>query len=184
MKKKGLIHIYTGDGKGKTSAALGLAMRAAGSGKKVFFVQFFKEDAAPSGEKAFLGGIKSTIEMLRSNCRHPIFTRSKTDAESVTDLQKVQSSVSGTFAEVKRRVAEGAVDLLVLDEVMAAVNGGWLNVKELLDFLETRPAHIEVVLTGRNAPMELVKAADYVTEMLKIKHPFDNGVGAREGIEY
>lgn len=178
MKKKGLIHIYTGDGKGKTSAALGLAMRAAGSGKKVFFVQFFKEDAAPSGEKAFLGGIKSTIEMLRSNCRHPIFTRLQ------TDLQKVQSSVSGTFAEVKRRVEEGGVDLLVLDEVMAAISGGWLNVKELLDFLETRPAHIEVVLTGRNAPMELVKTADYVTEMLKIKHPFDNGVGAREGIEY
>ncbi len=190
MKKKGLIHIYTGDGKGKTSAALGLAMRAAGSGKNVFFVQFFKEDTAPSGEKAFLGGIKSTIKMLRSNCRHPIFTKAKTDAESVTDLQKVQSSVSLTFAEVKKRVAEGAesvtgrVDLLVLDEVMAAVSGGWLDVKELLDFLETRPAHIEVVLTGRNAPMELVKTADYVTEMLKIKHPFDNGVGAREGIEY
>ncbi|MBI5887201.1 MAG: cob(I)yrinic acid a,c-diamide adenosyltransferase [Deltaproteobacteria bacterium] len=178
MKKKGLIHIYTGDGKGKTSAALGLAMRAAGSGRKVFFVQFFKEDAAPSGEKAFLGGVKSTIEMLRSNCRHPIFTRSK------TDLQKVQSSVSVTFAEVKKRVKEGMVDLLVLDEVMAAVNGGWLSVKELLDFLETRPAHIEVVLTGRSAPMELVKTADYVTEMLKIKHPFDNGVGARQGIEY
>lgn len=178
MKKKGLIHIYTGDGKGKTSAALGLAMRAAGSGKKVFFVQFFKEDAAPSGEKAFLGNIKSTIEMLRSNCRHPIFTKSK------TDIQKVQSSVSLTFAEVKRRATQGAVDLLVLDEVMAAISGGWLNVKELLDFLETRPAHIEVVLTGRNAPMELVKTADYVTEMLKIKHPFDNGVGARKGIEY
>jgi len=184
MEKRGLIHIYTGDGKGKTSAALGLAMRAAGSGKKVFFVQFFKEDAAPSGEKAFLDGIKSSIEMLRSNCRHPIFTKSK------TDIQKVQRSVSQTFAEVKRRVAEGAesvtdrVDLLVLDEVMAAVNGGWLDVEELLRFLETRPAHIEVVLTGRNAPMKLVKTADYVTEMLKIKHPFDNGVGAREGIEY
>ncbi len=178
MKKKGLIHIYTGDGKGKTSAALGLAVRAAGSGKQVFFVQFFKEDSAPSGEKAFLSAIKSNIEMLRSNCRHPIFTKAR------TDMQQVRISVSETFAEVKKRVAGAEVDLLVLDEVMAAVNGGWLGIKELEGFIETRPAHLEVVLTGRNAPPELVKTADYVTEMLKIKHPFDEGIGAREGIEY
>lgn len=174
-----MVHVYTGEGKGKTTAALGLAVRAAGQGLRVLFVQFFKEDEASSGEKNILRSLEGFhMELLRSNCRHPMFTKGRTDEE------KVRSAVAGTFEKARARAMAGSVDLLVLDEVISAVRGGWIETEDLLGFLAERPAGLEVVLTGRDAPPELVQAADYVTEMLKIKHPFDAGTGAREGIEY
>lgn len=177
MLKRGLVHIYTGEGKGKTTAAIGLSVRAAGQGVRVLIVQFFKEDMVSSGEKNFFAGSPS-VEILRSNCRHPIFTGAN------TDLAGVKRSVVETFERAKKRAMEGTIGLLVLDEVMSAINGGWIKVDEVLDFLDNRPPGIEVVLTGRNAPVELIKAADYVTEMLKIKHPFDEDIAARKGIEF
>lgn len=176
MKEKGLIHIYTGEGKGKTTAAIGLAVRAAGWGRRVLFVQFFKEDSAASGEKEFFR--TAGIELIRSNCRHPIFTKGRTDEAAV------RSAIAGTFEAAAARAVAGNVDLFVLDEVMSAVNGGWLGLEKVVGFLRDKPAGMEVVLTGRDAPVELVEAADYVTEMLKIKHPFDGGATAREGVEY
>lgn len=181
MKKdKGLVHIYTGEGKCKTTAALGLSVRAAGSGMKVLFVQFFKEESAPSGEKSFLRGLAEPgIELVRSSCKHPLFTGKKTDPE------KVKRAVRETFEAARdRAVRDTSLGLLVLDEVMAAVNGGWVDISEVEGLLDERPEGLEVVLTGRDAPVELVKRADYVIEMLKIKHPFDAGVKARKGIEY
>ena len=175
---KGLVHIYTGEGKGKTTASVGLAVRAAGQGFSVLFVQFFKEDSASSGEKEFFRKSGSGIELIRSNSRHPMFTGPK------TDLSAVKASVVETFSKAREKTAGGGVDLLVLDEVLSAVNGGWIGVEEMLEFLDNRPPHLEVVLTGRNAPVELMQVADYVTEMLKIKHPFDAGVQARKGIEF
>ncbi len=175
---KGLIHIYTGEGKGKTTASIGLAVRAVGQGLKVLFVQFFKEDRAESGEKELFRSMDSGIELIRSNCRHPIFTKNKTDRSSVRE------SINGAYSEAKKKAFSGAFDLLVLDEVMPAVNGGWIDLSDLVEFLGNRPAGLEVALTGRDAPPELVEMADYVTEMLKIKHPFDGGVHARRGIEY
>ncbi len=174
--KKGLIHIYTGEGKGKTTASIGLAVRAAGQGLKVLFVQFFKEDRASSGEKEVLRSIG--IELIRSNCRHPAFTKDKTDSSKVREL------ISGAYVHAKKKASAGEIDLLVLDEVMSAVNGGWIDQFDLIGFLDEKPAGLEVALTGRDAPPELVQMADYVTEMLKIKHPFDSGVNARKGIEY
>ncbi|MBI5875906.1 MAG: cob(I)yrinic acid a,c-diamide adenosyltransferase [Deltaproteobacteria bacterium] len=174
---KGLIHIYTGEGKGKTTAAIGLAVRAAGQGGKVLFVQFFKVDNASSGEKEIFKNIPA-IELIRSNIRHPIFTKEKTDTETL------KKSISETFEIVKQRIASGNISLLVLDEINSVLSGGWLDMNDMTDFLENRPEGLEVVLTGRDAPVELVKMADYVTEMLKIKHPFDNGIKARKGIEY
>lgn len=174
--EKGLIHIYTGDGKGKTTAATGLAVRAAGGGFRVLFVQFFKAIDAPSGEKEILKKLPG-VEIIRSNVRHPVFTGGREDAA-------LRGSILETFERVKQRVARGGLDMLVLDEVMSALNGGWLELEALTMFLKERPPGLEVVLTGRNAPTELVKAADYVTEMLKIKHPFDSGVRARRGIEF
>ncbi|MBI5236266.1 MAG: cob(I)yrinic acid a,c-diamide adenosyltransferase [Deltaproteobacteria bacterium] len=178
MKKTGLIHIYTGDGKGKTTASIGLAVRAAGSGLNVLFVQFFKEDNAESGEKAFFRNIAGNIELIRSNCRHPFFTGAKTDEDAVG------KAIKNTFDLVREKTASGNVGLLVLDEIMAAINGNWLDMAEVIGFLDSRPHTLEVVLTGRNAPPAIVKMADYVTEMLKIKHPFDAGGVARKGIEY
>lgn len=173
---KGLVHIYTGEGKGKTTASIGLAVRAAGAGKKVLFVQFFKEESAPSGEKDVLR--KIGVDLVRSNCRHPLFTGAK------TDLEALMKSVVGTYEAAKERLMSGGYDMAVFDEIMSAVNGGWIKADDLLAFLDKRPEGLEVVLTGRNAPVELVQSADYVTEMLKIKHPFDNGVQARKGVEY
>ena len=178
MAHVGLVHIYTGDGKGKTTASLGLAVRAAGMGLKVLIVQFFKEDNAPSGEKDFFRKIDSGIELIRANCRHPMFTGDK------TDRKKVAASIAETFEHAKLRAAEGDLGLIVFDEILSAVNGGWLASVELLKFIEGRPKGLEVVLTGRAAPVELVKAADYVTEMLNIKHPYDEGVAARKGIDF
>ena len=179
MAKKGFIHIYTGDGKGKTTASLGLAVRAAGQGWRVLFVQFFKEDSASSGEKVFLDRAGDpNIELVRSNCRHPMFTGPGTDMEAV------KKALNRTFELARKRVAGGGVDLLVMDEVMSAVNSGWISLEGLREFLLTRPEGLEVVLTGRDAPPDLVMIADYVTEMLKIKHPFDRGVIARKGIEF
>lgn len=184
MKKdKGLIHIYTGEGKGKTTAAIGLAVRALGQGKRVLFVQFFKEDLASSGEKDVFRVLKNAgwgIELLRSNCRHPIFTKEK------TDYDKVKGAVSSAFNKAAEMAGAGGFDMLVLDEVMSAIEGGWLSADEVMRFLSNgaRPPHLEVVLTGRYAPPEMARLADYVTEMLKIKHPFDLGAPARKGIEY
>ncbi len=176
--KKGLIHIYTGEGKGKTTASIGLSVRAAGQGLKVLIVQFFKEDKASSGEKEFFKNLKSGIELIRSNCRHPVFTKDSTDRSFV------KKSITDTYELAKKRIRDGEIDLLVLDEIMPAVNGGWIGLNDLMDFLNNRPASLEVVLTGRDAPAELVRISDYVTEMLKIKHPFDSGTNARKGIEY
>ena len=173
---KALVHIYTGEGKGKTTASIGLAVRAAGSGMKVLFVQFFKEDSAPSGEKEVLKAVG--VDLVRSNCRHPLFTGAR------TDLEAVRASVVGTYEAAKERLMQGGYGLVVFDEIMSAINGGWIKTDDLLSFLDSRPTGLEVVLTGRNAPVELMQSADYVTEMLKIKHPFDNGVQARKGIEY
>lgn len=173
---KGLVHIYTGEGKGKTTASIGLAVRAAGAGAKVLFVQFFKEESAPSGEKEALRSIG--VDLVRSNCRHPLFTGAK------TDLEALMKSVVGTYEAAKERLMQGGYGMVVFDEIMSALNGGWIKTEDLLDFLDSRPKELEVVLTGRNAPVELVQSADYVTEMLKIKHPFDHGVQARKGVEY
>ena len=174
---KGLIHIYTGEGKGKTTASVGLAVRAAGQGLKVLFVQFFKLDDASSGEKEILKKLPG-IELLRSNVRHPIFTKEKTNKELL------KQSIGETFETVKKKIASDGINLLVLDEINSVLTGGWLDIDDMIDFLENRPEGLEVVLTGRDAPVELVKMADYVTEMLKIKHPFDSDVKARKGIEY
>ncbi len=174
--ERGLVHIYTGEGKGKTTAAVGLATRAAGQGLKVLFIQFFKEEKASSGEKEGLRRLG--VELVRSDVRHPMFTGNN------TDLRAVKASVVGTYEAAKEKLSKGGYGLAVFDEIMSAVNGGWIGADDVLGFLDSRPASLEVVLTGRNAPLELVKAADYVTEMLKIKHPFDRGVQARKGIEF
>ncbi len=178
MERKGLVHIYTGDGKGKTTASIGLAIRAAGQGMKVLFIQFFKEDSVPSGEKDIFRNKIDNIELVRSNCRHPFFTGDDTDAEEVRRLTRE------VFESAREKAMSGSVDLLVLDEMMGVLNGGWVETGKFLDFLKERPPHLEVVITGRNAPVEVVKAADYVTEMLMIKHPFDEGIPARKGIEF
>ncbi len=176
--RTGLVHVYTGQGKGKTTAAIGLAVRAAGHGLRVLFVQFFKLKDDPSGEKEVFERYLDGVELVRSNVRHPLFTGRRTDHPAV------KRSVVDAFELARKRMMDGCFDMVVLDEIIGAVNGGYIDVGDVIGFLDLRPEGVEVVLTGRDAPTELVMIADYVTEMLKIKHPYDGGTKARKGIEF
>lgn len=170
----GLIHIYCGDGKGKTTAALGLALRSAGSGKKVLLLQFFKD--GKSSEFAALAHVPG-IEVVR---------QSKTFGFSWTLSEEEKAEAAAYYAGLLENAFQrsGDFDLLVLDEAMSALNTGMIREERLLALLGEKAAELEVVLTGRNPSQALLEAADYVTEMKKIKHPYEKGVAARKGIEY
>lgn len=170
----GLVHIYCGDGKGKTTAALGLALRAAGSGKSVLLLQFFKD--GKSSEFAALSHVPGIEAAMQT--RTFGFSWTLSDGEK----EEARAYYSGLLEEAFRR--GGAFDLLVLDEAMSACTTGMIDEARLLELLNKKPAELEVVLTGRNPPQALVDAADYVTEMKKVKHPYERGVAARRGIEY
>ena len=172
----GLVHLYTGDGKGKTTAAIGLAVRAAGRGRQVRIIQFLK--GRDSGELHSLAEVaRIAIARLR---RDYGFTGSMTGDE----LASVREEHDALLAQAAAAVRQGEVDLLVLDEVAAALRHDLLDEAALFDLIDTRPAELEIVLTGRDAPEALRARADYITEMRKIKHPFDQGIHAREGIEW
>ena len=175
MKDGGLIHIYTGDGKGKTTAALGLAVRCAGHGNRVLIVQFLK--SRPTGELKSLALIPG-IELLRGK-ETKKFTFQMTDAEK----QEVLREHTALFSKVKEKINTEKIDLLILDEVLGACNTGVFDKALLLDFLQHKPQELEVVLTGRNPSPEIVNLADYVSEICKRKHPFDKGIPARTGVE-
>jgi len=168
---KGLVHVYTGDGKGKTTAALGLAMRAVGQDMKVAFIQFIK--GLPCGEH-FFAKQYNPFEIVQISIGDS-FKKSKEQSS-----QEAQQ----TLAYAEKEIASGKYDLVILDEIFVATNQGLITVKQVLDLLDMKPGSVELVLTGRKAPPEIVQRADLVTEMLMIKHPFTEGTSARRGIEY
>ncbi|MDR2068263.1 MAG: cob(I)yrinic acid a,c-diamide adenosyltransferase [Spirochaetaceae bacterium] len=172
--KNGLIHLYIGDGKGKTTASLGLSLRAAGRGKTVVFAQFLKTGAtgelAPL-EKLGIRVIRSTVKLGFTH-RMDDFARIRCGEEQRRILALVLEALSAA-----------ALDLLVLDEVLDAVNARMLDEGEFRSLVENKPPELELVLTGRQPPSWLIDRADYVSEVKKIKHPFDRGIGARIGIE-
>ena len=175
MKDGGLIHIYCGDGKGKTTAALGLAVRCAGHGNHVLIVQFLK--SRPTGELKSLA-LLPTIEVMRGK-ETKKFTFQMNDEEKA----QVKGEHLALFDKVKQKCRDGHIDLLILDEVIGAINTGVFDKDILVDFLKGKPAELEVVLTGRNPASELVELADYVSEIVKRKHPYERGIGARTGVE-
>lgn len=173
---RGLIHLYCGDGKGKTTAALGLALRAAGRERKVLIARFLKNDNS--------GEVKS-LEKLPAVTLLPC-TREFGFSWNMTPEQKKQAALyySGLFEAASRQAAQGAYDLLVLDEIVAACNQNFVSETDLIWFLKEKPEKLEVVLTGRNPSEALCDCADYITEMVMRRHPYEKGIGAREGIEY
>ena len=171
----GLIHIYCGDGKGKTTAAVGLAVRCAGRGNKVLLVQFLK--SRDSGELYSLAKLPD-IEVMRGK-ESKKFTFQMTEEEKHALLIEHNKM----FEQVLAKIKNGGYSLLILDEVIGALNAKVFEMPKLIEFLRHKPENLEVVLTGRNPAPELVEIADYVSEMRKIKHPMDKGIMAREGIE-
>lgn len=176
MKKEepGRIHIYCGDGKGKTTAALGLALRAAGRGRKVLISRFLKTE--DSGEVPVLRNIRGIEVMPCQKTFGFTFQMSREEKEEAGLYYTEQFRKTWKLAE--------DADLLILDEILGVCNGGLVD-KELVNrFLKERPVELEVVLTGRNPWQEILDAADYITEMRAVRHPYEKGIEAREGIEY
>lgn len=171
----GLIHIYEGNGKGKTTAAVGLSIRFAGNGGNVLFTQFLKRN--DSGELGVLEKIEN-ICLLRCE-KNFGFTFRMTPEEKREAADYYNAHLKKVLTEALERQA----GLLVLDEVLDAYNSDMISHEVLLTFLKEKPQEIEVVLTGRNPAEELLELADYVTYMEKRKHPYDKGICARQGIE-
>ena len=172
--KKGLLHIYTGDGKGKTTAATGLAVRALGRGQRVLFAHFLKPAEPKSGEDLLFAQLDN-IHLLTAGVG---VIASKATPEEVAE------SVATTFAEICRLVESEPFDLVILDEMNLVLHKGYLSMADMERFITTRPDGLNLVLTGRYAPDEMRQLADLVTVMQKEKHPYDQGIPAREGIEY
>jgi cob(I)alamin adenosyltransferase len=172
---RGLVQIFTGDGKGKTSAALGAALRALGHGLRVYFVFFMKGDY-PYGELSILSKLPN-IEMASFGHRDRFV-----DPANIKPEEKEQARQA--LAAAREAMLSGNYDLVVLDEVNVAVFCKLVELDEVVKLIDDKPPQVELILTGRKADTKLVQLADLVTEMLKIKHPYDEGVVARKGIEY
>ena len=171
-----MIHVYYGDGKGKTTAAVGLAVRAAGSKMKILFVQFLKTEL--SGERNILSGIKN---VTLTSCPQKLkFTNEMTDAEK----QQATVLFRGIFDRSAATALSERYDMIVLDEIFDVINEGMLSEADVFAFIANAPNSIEIVMTGHNPPERFIDEADYVTEMKKIKHPYDRGVSGRIGIEF
>ena len=172
----GLVQVYTGNGKGKTTAAMGLAMRALGRGLRVVVIQFVK--AQPTGEQHPMGGHEQ-LEFVQTGAGfvdvgpHPEASREESHAAGRSGWQLA-----------RRKVLSGEYDLVVLDEINYALLLNLIPLEEVLDLIAAKPRHVELVLTGREAPARLLEVADLVTEMRGLKHPWERGIPARIGIEF
>lgn len=169
---KGYVQVYTGDGKGKTTAALGLALRAAGAGLRVFIAQFVKGMRYSELEALARLGDRITLRQYGRTC----FIRNRPEPEDVAAARR-------GLEEVRGIVHGGAVQVVVLDEANIAVHFGLFSADELLEVVTGRPENVEIVITGRNAHPKILEAADLVTEMREVKHYYGQGVEARPGIE-
>lgn len=169
----GLVHIYCGDGKGKTTAAMGLAVRAAGNGLKVLILQFLKN--GKTGELAALEKLE-TVDVMRGKGGMK-FTFRMNEAEKAEALRVHMENLQKVMD-----LAEN-YDMVILDEAIGACGCGLLDKELLCRFIDNRPENLEVVLTGRNPAQELLDRADYISEIKKIRHPYDKGIQARGGIE-
>jgi len=171
--KKGCIQIYTGDGKGKTTAAFGLAIRAAGAGLRVFIAQFLK-----SGNYSEIKAVKKFHPYIKvQQFGTGKFVRGKPSKEDIVSAAKGIE----TIAEI---IKKQEVDIIIMDEINVAISLGIIPLKSVLSLIASKPASVEMVLTGRNAHSALIKQADLVTEMRAIKHYYTSGLKARRGIEF
>ena len=171
---QGLVHIYCGKGKGKTTASVGLTVRASGAGKKVLFVQFFK-----SGVSSEIEALKQLRNVEVLCCPTPVNFFLKMDEEQKQQAREIYTPLLEQALEMA-----GAVDVLVLDEIISTCTYGIVDEQVLLRFLRNKREDLEVIMTGRDPSEALQELADYITEMKKIRHPYDKQIMARKGIEF
>lgn len=180
MLEKGLVQIYTGTGKGKTTAALGLAIRAAGHGAKVLIYQFLKPDTLKLGERNLINTSCEGIVVKGLDEPWDMFKSMHDESQ----MKRVCDVIHKVMQELETAAHEKYYDLIVLDEIVFCLNQELAQFDDVERLIKHRDPHVELVLTGRGAPKELIEMADLVTEMRCIKHPYDNGTQARKGIEY
>jgi len=173
--EKGYIHLYYGDGKGKTTTSMGLAVRAAGYGMKVLIYQFMKNNK--TSERNILNSI-SNITIV-NGLDEEKFSFQMTEEEK----KERKTYYTEQFKEITSKASMGDYDMLIMDEIIYTIRAGLMEEEIVLEFLRNKPKSLEVVLTGNSPSEKMINAADYVSEIKKIKHPFEQGVKARYGIE-
>ncbi|MEW6172519.1 MAG: cob(I)yrinic acid a,c-diamide adenosyltransferase [Bacillota bacterium] len=173
--RRGLVMILTGDGKGKTTAALGMALRAWGHGMRVLIVQFIKSDRVMTGERLAAGRLDDGFS---------IETTGQGFVFDECDFSRHREAAQRAYSAAREALIEAKYDMVILDEVTWALKYGLVTEEQVLSLLESRPPEVHLVLTGRDAPRVLIERADTVTEMHDVKHHYRTGVGAQKGIEY
>ncbi|MFH1564151.1 MAG: cob(I)yrinic acid a,c-diamide adenosyltransferase [Nitrospirota bacterium] len=173
---KGLIQVYTGDGKGKTTAAVGLAVRARGQGLRVGYIYFHKEpEKWGYSEHRILTELG--VDIFGFAKKHPHFYKE-------ISLEEIRQECLCGLRFIKKLYGENKYDLLILDEINISMREGFLKEEEVLEILTVKPEGLELVLTGRGVPQGIIEKADLVSEIKAIKHPYDMGIQRRKGIEY
>jgi len=176
MQRKGLIQVYTGEGKGKTTAAIGLACRACGHNLTVCYISFYKEPKRwEYGEHRVLKRLG--VKIYAFAVKHPHFYKN-------ISKEEVRRECLKGLEFIKRIYREDKYDILILDEILIALRDGFLKEEEVLEILDSKPERLELILTGRGASKRMIEKADLVSEIKKIKHPYDKGIQTRKGIEY
>ncbi len=179
MLEKGFVQVYTGDGKGKTTAAFGLALRAAGQGGKVLIYQFLKPGTLELGERSSMAKIPGvTVEALDEPWD---MRKSPDDIEAVN---KAKAAIKEVIAKIVIAAEEKSFDLIILDEIVFCLSKNLVEFDDIKKLIARRDDHVELVLTGRGASDELIDLADLATEFKTVKHYFDKGIDARKGIEF
>jgi cob(I)alamin adenosyltransferase len=180
MLEKGLVQIYTGDGKGKTTAAFGLALRAAGQGNKVLVYQFLKPPSLDIGERFALqlGAVRIRVEALDLPWD---MAKSFDDRQAIAQMQ---AAIKEALDRLAQTVEKRFYDVLILDEIIFCLSKNLAKFEDVERIIDKRASGVEIVMTGRGAAKELIEIADLVTEMKNIKHPFEKGIASRRGIDF
>lgn len=170
---KGFIQVYTGNGKGISTAAIGQAVRAAGFGLKTYFVMFMKE--FPYNEVMSLTKLKDVITIVQIGKDDFVYKK-------VPPSEEEKTKIKNAFSEAKTKMLNGEYDLIVLDEILVSIYFGLISKEEVISFIDEKPVNVELIMTGRYCPQEIIDKADLVTEMKEMKHCYDKGVLARGGL--
>lgn len=179
-REQGLVQVYTGPGKGKTTAAVGLAARALGWGKRVYICQFLKPAGVKSGEMCLADKFPGQLTWHRIENGWPLI---KGGPDEQT-RRKMSRAIAETWPGIVNLTSQGQYDLVILDELTCCLNEGLIEWSEVRTLISGKGRNVELIFTGRDAPAELIDAADLVSEIAELKHPFANGQRARKGIEY